>query len=276
MTRQKLTVYDYLQSKGKKQISALFVHNVEEAEAAEESGVDMICTAHDIPQHGITTSFNELKRIREAAPSCFMQSGGGTEIPSSESEAIKLANKYISIGADCIYGGQYSYKWIKAMRAENIPINSHVGLIPGKATWIGGFRAIGKTADEAIGVLRHTLELQDAGVIGVEFEVVPPKVAAIVTKKVDIITLSMGSGSDCDGQYLFANDVLGYTKGHIPRHARIYRQFKKEYEKLQKERVAAFKEFYSDTVNKKFNDPKITIEIEDREYEKFLELAEKI
>ena len=162
------------------------------------------------------------------------------------------------------------------MRAENIPINSHVGLIPGKATWIGGFRAIGKTADEAIEVLRHTLELQEAGVIGVEFEVVPPKVAAIVTKKVDIITLSMGSGSDCDGQYLFANDVLGYTKGHIPRHARIYRQFNKEYEKLQKERVSAFKEFHSDTVNKKFNDPKITIGIEDREYEKFLELAEKI
>ena len=276
MTRKKLTVYDYLKSKGKRQLSALFVHNVEEAEAAEEAEMDMICTAHDIPQHGITTSFNELKRIREAAPSCFMQSGGGTEIPSSESEAIKLANQYLSIGADCIYGGQYSYKWIKAMRAENIPINSHVGLIPGKATWIGGFRAIGKTADEAIGVLRHTLELQDAGVIGVEFEVVPPKVAAIVTKKVEIITLSMGSGSDCDGQYLFANDVLGYTKGHIPRHARIYRQFKKEYEKLQKERVAAFKEFHSDTVNKKFNDPKITIGIEDREYEKFLELAEKI
>ena len=55
MTRKKLTVYDYLQSKGKRQLSALFVHNVEEAEAAEESGVDMICTANDIPQHGINT-----------------------------------------------------------------------------------------------------------------------------------------------------------------------------------------------------------------------------
>ena len=104
MTRKKLTVYAYLQSKGKKQISALFVHNVEEAEAAEEAEIDMICTAHDIPQHGITTSFNELKRIREAAPSCFMQSGGPAP-PSSESEAIKIANQYLSIGADCIYGG---------------------------------------------------------------------------------------------------------------------------------------------------------------------------
>ena len=37
----------------------------------------------------------------------------------------------------------------------------------------------------------------------------------------------MGSGSDCDGQYLFANDVLGYTEGHMPRHARVYKNFKK-------------------------------------------------
>ena len=84
-----------------------------------------------------------------------------------------------------------------------------------------------------------------------------------------------GSGSGCDGQYLFANDVLGYTKGHIPRHARIYKDFKKEHEKLQRERVDAFKSFHEDTINKKFNDPKITVGIEDKEYEKFLKLAEK-
>ena len=275
MTRKKLTVYDYLKSKGKRQLSAMFVHNVEEARAAQEAEIDMICTSHDAPQFGINTSFEELKRIREAAPSCFMQSGG-TASPASEYEAMKLCHKYISIGADCVYGGGWSYKWIRALRDSNIPINSHVGLVPGNATWIGGYRAIGKTAEEAIGVLRHTLELQDAGVIGVEFEVVPPKVAAIVTKKVDIITLSMGSGSDCDGQYLFGNDVLGYTEGHMPRHARVYRDFKKEYARLQKERVEAFKEFHADTVNKNFNDPKITVTIENNEYEKFLELAEKI
>ena len=275
MNRKKMTVYDYLQSKGKKQLSVLFVHNVDEAEAAEEAGIDMICTSHDAPQYGITTTFEELKEIRKAAPNCFMQSGGAISV-ASEYEALKLSHKYINIGADCIYGGPWSYKWIKSLREENIPINSHVGLIPSKTTWIGGYRAIGKTANEALGVLRHTLELQDAGVIGVELEVVPPKVAELITKKVEILTLSMGSGSGCDGQYLFGNDVLGYTKGHIPRHARIYRDFKKEYERLQKERILAFKEFHNDTINKKFNDPNITVSIDDREYDKFLKLAEKL
>ena len=274
MNRKKLTVYDYLRCKGKRQLSVLFVHSAEEAAAAEEAGIDMICTSHDAPQYGVFNSFEELKRIREAAPTCFMQSGGAVNV-ASEYEAMKLAQKYLDIGADVVYGGTWSYKWIRSLREENIPINSHVGLVPGKATWIGGFRAIGKTADEAEGVLRHTIELQEAGVIGVELEVVPPKVASIITQKVDIMTLSMGSGSGCDGQYLFANDVLGYTFGHMPRHARVYKNFKKEYERLQNERVEAFKSFHADTVNEKFDDPKITVGIEDNEYEKFLKLSEK-
>ena len=273
--RKKLTVYDYLKSKGKRQLSNLFVHSVEEAAAAEEAGIDYIVAAHDLPQFGINASLNDVKKIREVAPNCFMQSAGPIP-PASEYEAIKFAHDYLSFGVDCIYVGNHSLKWIKAMRDENIPTIGHVGLIPGKATWIGGLRAIGKTADEAIGVLRHTLDLQDAGVIGVELEVVPPKVAKVITEKVEIITMSMGSGSDCDAQFLFSNDVLGWNEGHIPRHARVYRNFKKEYARLQEERISAFKEFHEDTINKNFNDTKITVQIKDDEFNKFLELAEKI
>ena len=273
--RKKLTVYDYLKSKGKRQLSNLFVHTMEEAAAAEEAGIDYIVAAHDLPQFGINASLNDVKKIREVAPNCFMQSAGPIP-PASEYEAIKFAHDYLSFGVDCIYVGNHSLKWIRAMRDENIPTIGHVGLIPGKATWIGGLRAIGKTADEAIGVLKHTLDLQEAGVIGVELEVVPPKVAKVITDKVEIITMSMGSGSDCDAQFLFSNDVLGWNEGHIPRHARVYRNFKKEYARLQEERILAFKEFHEDTINKKFNDPKINVQIKDDEFDKFLELAEKI
>ena len=273
--RKKLTVYDYLKSKGKRQLSNLFVHTIEEAAAAEEAEIDYIVAAHDLPKFGINASLNDVKKIREVAPNCFMQSAGPTP-PASEYEAIKFAHDYLSFGVDCIYVGNHSLKWIRAMRDENIPTIGHVGLIPGKATWIGGLRAIGKTADEAIGVLKHTLDLQEAGVIGVELEVVPPKVAKVITDKVEIITMSMGSGSDCDAQFLFSNDVLGWNEGHIPRHARVYRNFKKEYARLQEERILAFKEFHEDTINKKFNDPKINVQIKDDEFDKFLELAEKI
>ena len=104
----------------------------------------------------------------------------------------------------------------------------------------------------------------------------PTKVAEIITKKVNLLTISMGSGSDCDGQYLFSQDILGYNVGHIPRHSRIYRNFNKEFDRLHQERVNAYKEFIVDTENKKFNDPKITISIEDKEYDQFLNLVEKL
>ena len=51
----------------------------------------------------------------------------------------------------------------------------------------------------------------------------------------------MGSGSGCDGQYLFSQDILGYNTGHVPRHSRIYRNFKKEFDKLHVERVNAYR-----------------------------------
>ena len=275
MNRKKMTVKDFLGSKGKKQLSILFVHNVEEALAAEEAGIDMIIAAYDIPQHGINATLDDVIKMREAAPNCFFQSAVPHLTFASEYELIKGSYKLLNLGIDCIYCAN-SLQWIKAMHREGIPVISHVGLIPSKSTWLGGFRAIGKTADEAFGVLNETLALEEAGVIGVELEVVPTKVARGITKKTKMITMSMGSGSDCDGQYLFANDVLGYTDGHIPRHSKIYRNFKKEYLRLHTERVNAFKEFHTDSINKNFTDPKKTVSIEDSEYEKFLKLIEKL
>ena len=273
--KKKLTVYELLQLKGKRQIHEVFVNNVEEAIAAEQAGMDMIVAAYGMPQYGIYSTLEDVIRIRQAAPNTHLMSAAPEKSFASSTEAIRAAYLLMSNGCDSFYTNN-STKLISDLRRENIPVISHVGLIPGKATWIGGFRAIGKTADEAIGVVRHAMELDDAGAIGLEVEVVPPKVAEVVTNKVKLLTISMGSGSTCDGQYLFSQDVLGYTKGHMPRHARIYRDFSKEFDRLHNERVAAYKEYIKDVEEKKFDDPKITVSIEDREFENFLNLVEKI
>ena len=273
--KKKLTVYELLQLKGKRQIHEVYVNNVEEAIAAEEAGMDMIVSAYGMPQYGIYSTLEDVIRIREAAPNTHLMSAAPEKSFASSTEAIRAAYLLMSNGCDSFYTNN-STKIISDLRRENIPVISHVGLIPGKATWIGGFRAIGKTADEAIGVVNHAMELDDAGAIGLEVEVVPPKVAEVVTNKVKLLTISMGSGSTCDGQYLFSQDVLGYTKGHMPRHARIYRDFSKEFDRLHNERVAAYKEYIKDVEEKKFDDPKITVSIEDREFENFLNLVEKI
>ena len=272
--KKKLTVYDLLNLKGVKQIHEVYVNNVEEAIAAEEAGVDMICTAYDMPHHGIFGKLEDVKRIREAAPNTHLMSAAPEKSYATADEAVRAAYKLLSIGCDSFYTNNSS-SIIKNLRKEKVPVISHIGLIPGHVNWIGGFRAIGKNAKEAIEVLEHALELDDAGAIGLEVEVVPPKVAEIITKKVKLLTISMGSGSECDGQYLFSQDILGYNTGHVPRHSRIYRNFKKEFDKLHVERVNAYKEFVKDTEDKNFKDPKITVGIEDKEYENFLKLSEK-
>ena len=270
MSKKKLTVYDMLQLKGKKQIHDVYVNNVEEAVAAEEAGIDMIVSAYGMPQHGIYGTFDDIKRIREAAPNTHLMSAAPERSFATADEAVRAAYKLLSIGCDSFYTNNSS-EIIKALKRERVPVVSHVGLIPGHANWIGGFRAIGKTAKEAIDVLEHAMELDDAGAIALEVEVVPSKIAEIITKKVKLLTISMGSGSLCDGQYLFSQDMLGYNTGHVPRHSKIYRNFK-----LHNERVAAYKEFVNDTENKKFDDPKITVSIDDREYDQFLKLSDKI
>ncbi len=272
--KKKLTVYDLLKLKGVRQIHEVYVNNVEEAIAAEEAGIDMICTAYDMPHHGIFGKLNDVKRIRDAAPNTHLMSAAPEKSYATADEAVRAAYKLLSIGCDSFYTNNSS-SIIKSLRKEKVPVISHVGLIPGHVNWIGGFRAIGKNAKEAIEVLEHALELDDAGAIGLEVEVVPPKVAEIITKKVKLLTISMGSGSGCDGQYLFSQDILGYNTGHVPRHSKIYRNFKKEFDKLHVERVNAYKEFIKDTEDKKFDDPKITVGIEDKEYESFLKLSDK-
>jgi 3-methyl-2-oxobutanoate hydroxymethyltransferase len=82
--------------------------------------------------------------------------------------------------------------------------------------------------------------------------------------------LSVGFGSGGDGQYLFAEDMLGCTGAHRRRHAKVYRDFAAEYRRLRQERIAAFKEFAADVASGAFSEPRHLVGIEDREFDSFL------
>jgi ketopantoate hydroxymethyltransferase len=109
-----------------------------------------------------------------------------------------------------------------------------------------------------------------AGAIGAELEVVPDRVAAEISKRTSLVMLSMGAGAGGDAQYLFAEDVLGYTRGHKPRHAKIYRNFRSEFERLQRERIAAFTEYKADVDSGAYPGKEHVVRIDDAEYEKFM------
>ena len=82
--------------------------------------------------------------------------------------------------------------------------------------------------------------------------------------------MSMGAGSGCDAQYLFAEDVLGHTRGHKPRHAKVYRDFRTELDRLQDERIAAFKEFRADVDSGAHPEDKHLVPVADSEFEAFM------
>lgn len=245
--------------KGKRQLTMLYVDKVEEAAAASAAGIDMLSIIQPV----------WTPEMREAAGNCFVQVGLLYGELCTFEDYLRAAHSAIKIGADCCYCAA-STDTIRRLAAEGIPVVGHVGLIPSKCTWTGGFKAVGKTAETAMLVYNQVKALEEAGAFAAEIEVVPDRVTAEISKRTKLLLLSMGAGTGGDAQYLFAEDVLGYTRNHLPRHAKVYRNFRAEFERLQQERVAAFKEFRHDVETGAYPEPKHLVPIEDAEFEKFL------
>ena len=245
--------------KGKRQITMLFVDTLEEAAAANAAGIDMLSIIDRV----------WTPEMREAAGKCFVQVGLLYGELCTCEDYLRAAHRAIRIGGDCVYCAA-SLDTISKLAAEGIPVVSHVGLIPSRRTWTGGFKAVGKTAASALKVFEHVRALESAGAFAAEIEVVPARVASEISKRTSLLLLSMGAGTGCDAQYLFAEDVLGYTRGHRPRHAKTYRNFRAEYDRLQQERIGAFREFVSDVATGAYPEEKHLVPIEDAEFEAFL------
>ncbi len=247
-----------MKARGQK-ITMLFVETLEEAEAATAAGITMlsIIDPYWTPE------------MREAAGNCFVQVGLLYGELVTTDDYLRAAHKAIKIGGDCVYCAS-SLSTTKALCDDGIPVVGHVGLIPSKCTWTGGFKAVGKTAVSAIQVWEHVAALEEIGCFGAELEVVPDRVAAEITKRTSLIMLGMGAGSNADAQYLFAEDVLGHTRTHRPRHAKTYRNFAAEYRRLQGERVTAFKEFIEDVETGVYPGPEHVVTIDDSEFSEFM------
>lgn len=254
----KLTVKELLELKGVRQITFVQVARSEEAIAASAAGMDMIGTGFR-PE---TLDFPAL------VPESHFQFGLAWGRHASAGEALREAMQAMEAGAESIYCGM-SPSVIEVLAREGVPVIAHVGLVPPKATWVGGMRAVGRSAEQASQVYRDSKAFESAGAFALEMEVVPARVAAEITKRVSILTISLGSGQNCDATYLFSADLLGENRGHIPRHAKVYRKFAQERDRLQQERIAAYREYIDDIGSNDFPATEHSVSIEDEEFEKF-------
>lgn len=241
---KKYSVYDLRQLKGRHCLTHVHVKSPEEAAAAEAAGIDLMSCSFDSP-----ASRARLPLLVAAAPNSFI-SGATPHGLATPEEAIRVGFRALELGASSVYCSA-SPRIIEAMAGEGIPVVGHLGMVPRHATWTN-VRAIGKTAAEAKRLYDQMKALENAGAYAAEIELVPHQLASYLCKKTSMILMSLGSGSGCDTQFLFSDDILGDYNERIPRHAKAYRNFLKEYRRLQNERISAFIEYANDVKSGQF------------------------
>jgi 3-methyl-2-oxobutanoate hydroxymethyltransferase len=257
----KLTFKDLLEGKGKHRMTYVQVAREEEAIAADAAGMDMISTAF-IP---------ERAHFARLANGTHFQFGLPWGKHANVTEALRDA---MEASAQSVYCGM-SPTVVEGLAREGVPVICHVGLVPPKATWTGGFRAVGKSPEQGLAVWPQVQDFERFGAFAVEMEVIPTNLSAEITKRTSMLTISLGSGADCNAQYLFSADLLGENRGHISRHAKIYRNFAAERDRLQTERIAAYGEYIQDVRNGIFPDARNVVAMADDDYREFLEAVEK-
>jgi 3-methyl-2-oxobutanoate hydroxymethyltransferase len=260
VTRQRPTISDLRADKGRGQKTMLRYFSLDEAAAAEKAGIDIASVPPDLISH---------PRYREVAPSVFSMTGKAHPEAGTPDDYLRFCGQMLQAGADALYCSG-SLQTVEYLAREYIPIVGHVGLVPSRATFTGGFRAVGRTAEAAIALFHECRRYQDAGAFAVEIEVVPVEVASAISARLEILLWSMGAGPGCDAQYLFAEDILGENRGHLPRHAKVYRNFAAEYDRLQAERIAAFREFRTDVAQGAFPEARHVVTMDPKQHEAFL------
>ena len=143
----------------------------------------------------------------------------------SDAQAVQTAVRFVKEGgADVVKleGAGPSLSRVRAITGAGVGVMGHVGLTPQSATVLGGFRAQGRTARQALELYEDALALQEAGCFAIVLEAVPAAVAAQITRALDVPTIGIGAGAATDGQVLVYHDLLGLYEGRAPRFVKRY------------------------------------------------------
>lgn len=206
-----------------------------EAAAAEEAGIDMVvCLAGAVPA------------VREGSTRLFVTAAIDFDGAVTDEDLLADAFDALGAGADAVITAR-RFEAVERIASEDIPVMGHLGFVPKKSTLLGGVRAVGRTADEAVALWRKFRRLEDAGAFGVECELIPANLMAEINARTGLITISLGSGPHADVMFLFSSDICGESP-RTPRHARAYADLAAMYAAIERERVRALSAFRADVL----------------------------
>lgn len=222
-------------SEGKK-ITVLTAYDYTMAKLINDSGVDAILVGDSLGnvimgyEDTLSVTMDDMVCHCKAVARAADQAMVVADMPFmsyqvSVEEALRNAGRLIQEGranAVKLEGGKRVCPQIHAMVEAGIPVMAHLGLTPQSINAFGGYKVQGKTQEQAAELLAGALAVQEAGAFALVLECVPMQLANLITQKLDIPTIGIGSGAGCDGQVLVAQDMLGMTQGSSPKFVKCF------------------------------------------------------
>jgi 3-methyl-2-oxobutanoate hydroxymethyltransferase len=221
--------------KGEKLI-CLTAYDYPTARIVDEAGVDIILVGDSIGNviHGygntIPVTLEEIVSATKAVNRGSSRALIVSDLPYGSyhvnaDETVRNALDLMKNGgaeAVKLEGGRNRVKLVKRLVDEEIPVMAHIGLTPQSVHKLGGYRVQGKTNETAQTLIDDAKMLQDAGAFAIVLELVPSEIAEIVTESLEISTVGIGAGVNCDIQVLVIHDLVGLSFGRLPRFVRQY------------------------------------------------------
>lgn len=243
-------------------ISMLTAYDYPSAKMAEAAGIDMILVGDSLGmvvlgyestvQVTLDDMLHHAKAVKRGANDTyivvdmpFMSCHGSLD--SAVDNATRL---FQGSGAQAlkIEGGTPNIlELTERLTNGGIPVIIHLGLMPQSVNVYGGYKVQGRSEESSARIMRESLEAEKAGAVGILLECIPGRLAKEITKKVNIPTIGIGSGQECDGQVLVYHDLLRYGVNKIPKFARAFGD-------LNKMNVEAIGQYITEVKNREFPD----------------------
>ncbi len=202
-------------------ITALTAYDYPTARLLDEAGIDMVLVGDSLGMvvlgHEDTTEVTVEMMVHHTA-ACRRGTKDAAlvaDLPyrSYRSPEMALTNgkRLIDAGADAVKleGGSTQVVQVEALVDGGIPVVGHIGMLPQHVREEGGYKKKGKTPEQAAALLQDARDLESAGVVAIVLESMVANVAAEITRTVEVPTIGIGAGRDCDGQILVVHDLLG-------------------------------------------------------------------
>ena len=237
MSRTKITILDLHEKKQVGEpITMLTVYDYPTGQWADQAGIDVVLVGDSLGmvllgrEHTMSVTMEEMlqhcKAVARGAKHPLLV--GDMPFLSYQvdvKEAIRNAGRFLKEGGMDVVkleGGREIAPTVKAIVDAGIPVMGHIGLTPQTVSRLGGYRVQGKDVKSAKALIDDALALEDAGLFSLSIEAVPSQVAKLITERVKIPTIGIGSGPHCDGQTLLIFDVIGLFDRFVPKFVKQY------------------------------------------------------